>query len=366
MNYVEIEMGEGERTVPLSGDHLSIGRLSYNDISLPSPQISRQHAELRCIDGAWWIVDLNSTNGLHLHGKRIQEHKLTSGDRVVLAPNVTIRFFEEPSPASAAVSSAVQPTPALSSRDAEAAQRRSTSQGTPKIRRTAGFTASDDSERRTTYPVGRLLPSSGQVYPPLVPPGPMLPEKPRSIYSDDEVPYVPSNMAPPTPPPDSLSPYALDSQGSPSPPSTRDSRGPATTPYSSWKEGSASSPPPYAPPQRESGIPQPSNNWNAVADLYAVAGLPPSTATPTQDPYVRSQTGLENDPVGGRESSTLLHVCQTCGQLTSPESVYCQNCHQSIAHECSNCRLSLLPIQERCPRCHTPNDASVRRAHSGR
>jgi hypothetical protein len=304
-------------------------------------------------------VDLNSTNGLHLHGKRVQEHKLASGERVVLAPNITLRFIEEPD-------SIVQPTSTPAPpRDGEAVQRRSTAQGAPKIRRTAGFTASDDSERRTTNPIGRPLPASGQVYPPLVPPGPMLPERPRSIFSDDEVPYVPSSMAPPTPPPSSLSPHALDSQGDHSPSPAYDPKGPATIPYSSWSEAasSSSSPPPYAP-ERDSGIPQPSNNWNAVGDLYAIAGLPPSIST--QDPYPRSVPGLENDPGGSREGSTLLHVCQTCGQLTSPDSVYCQNCHHSIAHECSNCRLSLLPIQDRCPRCHTPNDASVRRAHSGR
>jgi pSer/pThr/pTyr-binding forkhead associated (FHA) protein len=363
MAYLEIETSEGGSAVPLRGDHLSIGRLSYNDISLPSPQISRQHAELRYVDGAWWIVDLNSTNGLHLHGKRIKEHKLVSGDRVVLAPNITVRFIEEPDSTPASTQPTSTPAPA---RTGEGVQRRSTSQGTPKIRRTAGFTASDDSERRTTNPIGRPYPSSGQVYPPLVPPGPMLPEKPRSIFSDDEVPYVPSSMTPYTPPPGSLSPSALDSQVSPSPPVTRDPWGSATVPYSSWSEG-ASSPPPYDPP-RESGIPQPSNNWNAIGDLYSPAplGSSPRSTTNAQDSYLGSEPELENDPSGGRESSTLLHVCQTCGQLTSPDSVYCQHCHHSIAHECSNCRLSLLPIQERCPRCHTPNDASVRRAHSGR
>jgi pSer/pThr/pTyr-binding forkhead associated (FHA) protein len=364
MAYLEIETSEGERVVSLSGDYLSIGRLSYNDISLPSPQISRQHAELRFVDGAWWIVDLNSTNGMHLHGKRIQEHKLASGDRVVLAPNITVRFIEEPDSTPSTAQPTSTPAP---SRTGQGMQRRSTFQGTPKIRRTAGFTASDDSERRTTNPIARPYPSSGQVYPPLVPPGPMLPEKPRSIYSDDEVPYVPSSMAPPTPPPGTLSPSALDSQISPSPPSTTyDPRGSATIPNSSWGEG-APSPSPYAP-QRDSGIPQPSNNWNAVGDLFSPAplgSLPPS-ATSAQDPYRRSEPGLDNDPGGGLESSTLLHVCQTCGQLTSPESIYCQQCHHSIAHECSNCRLSLLPIQDRCPRCHTPNDASVRRAHLGR
>ncbi|PWT72224.1 MAG: hypothetical protein C5B60_09810, partial [Chloroflexi bacterium] len=275
MAYLEIETSEGGRSLPLGGDHLTIGRLSYNDLSIPSLQISRQHAELRCVDGAWWIVDLNSTNGLHLHGERIQEHKLASGDRVVLAPSITLRYVEEASSVATP-----QPTPAPPP-TGEAAQRRSTAQGTPKQRRTAGFTASDEVERRITNPIARPYPSSGQVYPPLVPPGPMLPEKPRSIYSDDEVPYVPSSMAPPAASPDLLSPTALDSKVGPRP-SANDARGAATVPYSSRSEAASAIP---GSQERDSGIPQASNNWHPAGDLYSQAPAGP------QDLYRRSEPG---------------------------------------------------------------------------
>jgi hypothetical protein len=86
----------------------------------------------------------------------------------------------------------------------------------------------------------------------------------------------------------------------------------------------------------------------------------------SDDPFRRSA------PVGPRQNvptspvGNLLHVCQTCGQLTAPDAVFCQSCHQTIARECPVCRLALLPIQDRCPRCHTPNDAFVGRAHQGR
>src|SRR5271165_2506797 len=70
MAFLEIETGEGESKVALSSERLSIGRLSDNDITLGSPQVSRQHPELRRINGVWWIADLNSTNGLHQRGQR--------------------------------------------------------------------------------------------------------------------------------------------------------------------------------------------------------------------------------------------------------------------------------------------------------
>ena len=34
------------------------------------PNVSRRHAEIRREDGAYWIVDLGSTNGTKVNGKR--------------------------------------------------------------------------------------------------------------------------------------------------------------------------------------------------------------------------------------------------------------------------------------------------------
>ncbi len=65
-------------------------------------------------------------------------------------------------------------------------------------------------------------------------------------------------------------------------------------------------------------------------------------------------------------ASTLLHVCQTCGQRTAPDIPVCSSCHQSIARPCDSCGRELLPIEDRCPRCQTHNPISVRRANSHR
>jgi hypothetical protein len=63
-------------------------------------------------------------------------------------------------------------------------------------------------------------------------------------------------------------------------------------------------------------------------------------------------------------AAAQLHLCQTCGQQTAPDSVLCQSCGRSIAQECQLCHLSLLPIQDFCPRCQTPNPASILRSHT--
>ncbi len=338
MAYLEIETGDGQRKVPLSRERLSIGRLSFNDVTLPSPQISRQHAELRRIDGVWWIADLNSTNGMHLHGQRIAEHRLSHGDQIVLAPNITVRFVEEADDSGdsgfgdqlfssshtpgwvASAGSAV-----FSARDVQ-----------PVGERGANLSSLDLAEQSKTHPIGsRVIPSSGQIYPPVASPAPMAQGKPRSIYADDEVPFVPSSMAPPASPLSPPPPLAPAPSYTPAlEPAS------ATVPFSSWS-GMA--------PESDPGVPVHQIEIN------------------TYDPYRRSAPAGDNHlSNGGLGNGNLLHVCQTCGQLTSPEAVYCQNCRHSIAHECINCRLSLLPIQDRCPRCHTPNEASVKRSHPGR
>ena len=90
-------------------------------------------------------------------------------------------------------------------------------------------------------------------------------------------------------------------------------------------------------------------------------------ATDSLDPQLQAAELLRRRRAATGAPSTLLHICQTCGQLTAPDAVYCQSCHHSISAECPHCRLSLLPIQDTCPRCQTPNPGSARRGrHSSR
>jgi pSer/pThr/pTyr-binding forkhead associated (FHA) protein len=48
---------------------LVIGRSRECDIPLDDPNVSRRHAELRPEEGTYWIVDLDSTNGIEVNGK---------------------------------------------------------------------------------------------------------------------------------------------------------------------------------------------------------------------------------------------------------------------------------------------------------
>jgi pSer/pThr/pTyr-binding forkhead associated (FHA) protein len=61
-----------------------IGRSKDCDIRLADPNVSRRHAELRQEGAAYWILDLGSTNGLTVNGRRQQRAKLENEDRITV------------------------------------------------------------------------------------------------------------------------------------------------------------------------------------------------------------------------------------------------------------------------------------------
>jgi FhaA, N-terminal domain/FHA domain len=61
-----------------------IGRSKECDIQLADPNVSRRHAELRQEGSAYWLVDLDSTNGSSVNGHRAARAKLETGDTITI------------------------------------------------------------------------------------------------------------------------------------------------------------------------------------------------------------------------------------------------------------------------------------------
>lgn len=57
-----------------------LGRSRECDIQIEDSNVSRRHAELRQEGTAFWIVDLDSTNGLEVNGRKVKRAKLDPGD----------------------------------------------------------------------------------------------------------------------------------------------------------------------------------------------------------------------------------------------------------------------------------------------
>ena len=71
---------------------LTIGRLSGNDVQVPSQRVSRLHARMRWENGAWLIEDADSLNGIVYQGKRVDQHVLVNGDQIILAPKAILYY----------------------------------------------------------------------------------------------------------------------------------------------------------------------------------------------------------------------------------------------------------------------------------
>ena len=74
----------GDRTHEVDSKRVVIGRSRECDIQVADPNASRRHAELRRDGDTFSIVDLGSTNGLEVNGRRTQRAKLADGDRITI------------------------------------------------------------------------------------------------------------------------------------------------------------------------------------------------------------------------------------------------------------------------------------------
>ncbi len=75
---------DGSKHFPLDRPLVNIGRRLDNHLVLEDPHISRRHAQLRVRGNRFIIYDLNSTAGMRVNGKKVQEWVLRPGDVVTL------------------------------------------------------------------------------------------------------------------------------------------------------------------------------------------------------------------------------------------------------------------------------------------
>ena len=83
-------------TIPDGG--LNVGRLSDNDLVLNDDGVSRVHARLLFDNGALWLRDAGSRNGVFVNGIRVTDHKaLKVGDELSIAEHVFLVKLESES-----------------------------------------------------------------------------------------------------------------------------------------------------------------------------------------------------------------------------------------------------------------------------
>ena len=80
----------GATTYTLRSSTTRIGRGTDSDLRIDDPGISRNHAEVRQQGGDVTIVDVGSTNGIVINGRRVQQARLDDGAAVVLGSTTLI------------------------------------------------------------------------------------------------------------------------------------------------------------------------------------------------------------------------------------------------------------------------------------
>jgi hypothetical protein len=121
--------GSHRRFLLTEGSELTIGAAAHATVRLNAADVSRQHSLISCVRGRLVVLDLGSTNGTFVNGKRVKEAELQTGDTIrfssvlaqVLPPSTP------PSSASTAVASLTEPTSAATE------SRSITSDGVPMI-----------------------------------------------------------------------------------------------------------------------------------------------------------------------------------------------------------------------------------------
>jgi pSer/pThr/pTyr-binding forkhead associated (FHA) protein len=75
---------QGKR-IPITAEGITLGREAGVDVVIPSEGVSRQHARVLLHNGAVWVQDQGSRNGVFVNEKRVVRHKqLSPGDALTV------------------------------------------------------------------------------------------------------------------------------------------------------------------------------------------------------------------------------------------------------------------------------------------
>ena len=113
--YAVVITDEGgvRRRLDFSKPELTVGRVQGNDIVLAKRNVSKQHARLTLQDEQAVVVDLNSTNGTWVNGRKITAAQpLKQGDKIYIADFfITLESADERSQTEGAMPRVSEPPP---------------------------------------------------------------------------------------------------------------------------------------------------------------------------------------------------------------------------------------------------------------
>lgn len=85
----------GERRIELKEPILNIGRSDDNHIVLDDATCSRHHIQLRLRFGVYTLFDVNSRSGTYVNNVRVTEHRLQTGDVIMIGSTRLVYMTED-------------------------------------------------------------------------------------------------------------------------------------------------------------------------------------------------------------------------------------------------------------------------------
>ena len=105
------------QVIPLRQVVINLGRREDNHIIIEDPRVSRNHAQLRAVRGAYILFDLNSTGGTFVNGQRITQQALKPGDVITLAGVPLIYGVDTPGTSPNSATGSTSSIPPATSKD---------------------------------------------------------------------------------------------------------------------------------------------------------------------------------------------------------------------------------------------------------
>ena len=89
---------DGDKFYPLARTVINIGRRLENDLVIDDPRVSRNHAQLRAVQGHYVLFDLSSTAGTFVNGSRVSQTIIYPNDSISLGGVILTFYQDEPPP----------------------------------------------------------------------------------------------------------------------------------------------------------------------------------------------------------------------------------------------------------------------------
>ncbi|MBL8601429.1 MAG: Flp pilus assembly complex ATPase component TadA [Myxococcales bacterium] len=91
LTLIVTEKGGTPKRMEFDRDEVTVGRVPGNDIVLPKGNVSKRHSRVVRQDGRFFVVDLKSTNGTYLNGRRITTPSVVRpGDKIYIGDFVVM------------------------------------------------------------------------------------------------------------------------------------------------------------------------------------------------------------------------------------------------------------------------------------